>query len=511
MKNSLILGVVFFTLGFSNTNGQRRFDYNWLAGYNSTVPNLNWGGAGINFNVTPPLIFAENRDMNLFETNFTMSDSLGNLLFYTNGCDIADRNHQIMYNGENINPGPVHTIQCSQQQGLGAYTSGVQSMIALPQPDSSNIYYLFHKRIVYATNDVFTNTLFYSVINAKGNNGSGIVENKNYPIIQDTLEFGAMSAVRHANGKDWWIVTPRRNSNQFYIILFNSSGIGQILSQTIGNPTVASGEGGGQVVFSPDGSKYIRYNPASPLQIYSFDRSNGHFTGYEEIEVNYSGDSHQYGGVAVSPNNQYLYLSAELNIFQFDLNSDDIGLTQTLIAHYDGFADPLPSTFAMCQLGPNCKIYVLTGQITKYYHIIHNPNEAGQACNFEFRGVEFPTFHGGAILLSPNYRLGSINDPGVPCSTVAPSNLWTHQEVPPISVFPNPASSFCRIIFNYTIEPSTQISIMNVFGQRVQLIDINENPDSLTLSLNELSNGVYWIVLSNPARIIYKKSIVILN
>ena len=105
-------------------------------------------------------------------------------------------------------------------------------------------------------------------------------------------------------------------------------------------------------------------------------------------------------------------------VYQFDLWASDIVASQIKVASWDGFLNPVAILFRTCQLGPDCKIYILSGGDTRYYHIIHNPDEPGLACNFEQRGLVLPIPSGARIPYFPNYRLGPIDNPGVPCSPV---------------------------------------------------------------------------------------------
>lgn len=66
-----------------------------------------------------------------------------------------------------------------------------------------------------------------------------------------------MTAVRHANGKDWWIITSKFDSNKYYRFLIDSSGIQLAGFQHVGKLIET---GLGQSVFSPDGNWYARYN-----------------------------------------------------------------------------------------------------------------------------------------------------------------------------------------------------------------------------------------------------------
>lgn len=90
------------------------------------------------------------------------------------------------------------------------------------------------------------------------NNGLGKVTEKNIEILKDTLAYGRLIAVKHSNGKDWWVVTPRRRNNMFYILRLTKDGIVDTLTQSIGITPDYTTEGYGQIVFSPDGSKINR-------------------------------------------------------------------------------------------------------------------------------------------------------------------------------------------------------------------------------------------------------------
>src|SRR5690606_23919909 len=103
--------------------------------------------------------------------------------------------------------------------------------------------------------------------------------------------------------------------------LLSPFGLSIFSQQQIGNFTSSQSQGGGQAVFSPDGSKYIRYNPIDGIFIFGFDRSNGNLYDFQHIDIN---DGAFAGGVAVSSNSTYLYVSSEQYLYQFDLQSDDI-------------------------------------------------------------------------------------------------------------------------------------------------------------------------------------------
>jgi Secretion system C-terminal sorting domain len=489
MKVIMFLGLLLFE---TSAFGQK-FDYIWITGDDNQTSDTTYGGGILDFNFNPPKANYHYRDHNMFTTNSSFCDTAGNLLFYTNGCVIAGADDELVENGDNINPGSSHTLWCMTYED--GYSGGQQSSIILPKPDSIGLYYLFHKKFTLYSNpaDAISDKLLFSVVDMRQNNAKGKVLAKNVELMSDTLSHGEMCAVKHANGKDWWLVTPRRNSNQFYIFKFTSQGIVDTFQQTIGILPDPQGEGVGQMVFSPDGSKMYRVCRYKPVMVYSFDRETGVFTQFDTIHFNYGNQFIGEIGCAVSPSGHYLYLSCRKILYQLYLLSSNISASQTTVAEWDGFADPFPTIFIQSQLGPDCRIYILAGGDTRYYHVIHNPDEPGLACNVEQRGVKFQTPTGASIPFFPNYRLGPIDNPGLPCTpTVSVS-----QPVLPIPgklvwVYPNPANNELSIDYHGISDISRQFLMFNAQGQMVRQITLPPDQGITQLILNGLPSGIYW-------------------
>ncbi|MEZ4941706.1 MAG: hypothetical protein R3D58_12580 [Saprospiraceae bacterium] len=153
------------------------------------------------------------------------------------------------------------------------------------------------------------------------------------------------------------------------------------LTQGIGITPDYKTESDGQIVFSPDGSKIYRTNPRHPVMVYSFDRQAGVITQFDTIAFDY-GVQPVIGeiGCAVSPNGRFIYLGCRQFLYQLDLWASDISASQTVVAEWDGYAAPIPTMFYQLQLGPDCKIYGLGGGDTRFFHVIHNPDEPGLTC-----------------------------------------------------------------------------------------------------------------------------------
>ena len=118
----------------------------WVSRDSNNPNDTTKGGLIIDFNYIPPHKYYSYRELNLRGCNSSICDTSGNLLFYTNGCAIAGVNDEILENGDGLNLGNVYDAKCPQEH---YYTSGYQSVLVLPVPDSNDLYYLFHKKIIY--------------------------------------------------------------------------------------------------------------------------------------------------------------------------------------------------------------------------------------------------------------------------------------------------------------------------------------------------------------------------
>jgi len=142
-------------------------------------------GAGIDFTSGSPVVLTDGV-MNTDEGATILSDSLGNLLFYSNGEEVWNVVHDIMDNGDSL-------MGCS---------STSQSII-VPKPGiEDSIYYLFY----VGCNSLNIDSGFrFAIIDMKINNGMGKVVEKNILLHRPATE--KVTAVTHENGYDFWIIT----------------------------------------------------------------------------------------------------------------------------------------------------------------------------------------------------------------------------------------------------------------------------------------------------------------
>ena len=409
-KHSLLLSIALAV--FSCLQAQNH-DYNWQHG--QFYPNSpNRRHFAIDFNEEPPATYQEDRELNIDATVASMCDSTGNLLFYTNGIQIANFDHEVMENGDSLNPGSIANSW---------YNSGypaVQSEIILPWPNQINKYFLFHLAVEYVQSMGLSRTVLYStLVDMAANGGAGAVLEKNIALHEPVgRRFGILSAAKHANGRDWWIFVTERSYNNYFCFLLDPEGVH--------GPFEAMVEPGfdlwtlGHIAFSPDGTRMGRFEVEHGLYIYDFDRCTGTlsddplFIGLPETSLG--------GGLAFSPGSRFVYIAARNTlIFQFDLWADDVAASLDTVAVYDGYESPVSTTFFLMQNGPDGRIYVNCTNTNDVLHYIDRPDRAGKDCRVVQHGLQLPFRNSFTLPHFPNFRLGPLD--GSPCDTLGLDNV----------------------------------------------------------------------------------------
>lgn len=405
----------------------QKHDNTWIFGYdNAHFNQSNFGGANIDFNYSPPRIYTQKKKIDLWFYCGICSDSSGRLAFYTNGISIRDTTHNIMLNGDTINPGPVWLDWKDKVYPNGPFC------FALPAPVKSNQYYLFHMAGVITTTAI-TSPFYFTLIDMNANNGLGAVTQKNQVLLPLGLDLIDPVAVKHGNGRDWWVITGEVSTPRLYTFLLDPQGVHGPF-QTDMPFTFPAPEYQSINAISPDGRTYVRCDGLNGLYIYDFDRCSGTFGALRVLPF---ADEDFFGFAAVfAPDSRHLYLSSWQSVAVLDLQASDIASSFDTLAFFDGQAspsEPFVTGFFIPNRAPDGKIYYATTNGTLSMHIIHHPNLPGHAADVEQHGLDLPKFNNGTMCLFPNYRLGEWED--APCDTLngqrPGSGFETSQYYPP--------------------------------------------------------------------------------
>ena len=492
----------FFFIGLNFLCYSQKHDNVWVVGlgFEENPNDSIWGKSLIDFSTTPPSTMYNGWEgMRFSETNASICDREGNLLFYSNGIYIADKNNDPMPGGDGLNPGEI-----ADEFGGSGYISP-QGAMALPHLLDSNLYYLIHGNLEFPTNELITHSsrLYYTLVDMSLNNGLGAVVEKNVEIFIDTFDIGKLTAVKHANGRDWWILVAEYESNDYYKILFSPEGFEVEKVET----DIEFRIGLGGAVYSPDGTKYARLSlhnliTGDYLYMSSFDRCTGEIS---EIVIDTLGGAGT-GGVAISPNSRYLYVAYTNYLFQYDLEAPDIAATRDTVAIYDGYTSIQATVFQFPQLAPDDKIYISCFGTTNVFHVIEEPDLPGEACQVNQHSFQLPTYRILTMVNFPNYRLGALE--GSPCDTLGVSTTTVLQKVPSLYLYPNPTDGLLNL--EWQAARPDNIKVHDLMGRLVYKRSVPMTAEStLRIDLGHLASGVYLVSAWENGGMALQKKVVV--
>ncbi|TAE46661.1 MAG: OmpA family protein [Cytophagales bacterium] len=339
MKKIVITYLFYFIYFYSKAQGEANI---WYFGTN----------AGIDFSNNEPVVLT-NGKLSTTEGCATMSDANGNLLFYTNGVDIWNKEHTLMTNGT----------------GLLGHLSSTQSAVIVQKPKDKNLYYIFTVDVADSNNG-----LSYSIVDISLEEGKGKVIEKNVQLIAPTAE--KVTAIRHKDNNSVWVITHKWGNDEYFAYLLTEKGVqnSPVISAIGEIQGMESDNSIGYMKASSDGKKLaVAIKGKSLFELFNFDNLTGKITNpialkAEEGELAY--------GVEFSSDNTKLYgtTGSSFNIYQFDLKAENINKTREVIGKTQSWAGAL-------QMAPNGKIYI-SEYAYSYLGCIEHPNKKGLASTF---------------------------------------------------------------------------------------------------------------------------------
>ena len=466
-------------------NAQHKYDNNWMFGYRCGV---SFSGNLVEIIEQAALISSEGCA--------SISSAQGELQFYTNGNAVWNKQHQVMDGGSNLAIG----------QYLPEYgTSSTQGVLILPSLTDTNDY------LIFTQNNYPDTGICVSTVDMSFNSGLGKVVIKNEPVYQGHYFSEKLAACRHANGRDWWLVSfeAAPDCNRYSVLLYTPEGTALHHVDTVGQVVSPAG----QMVFSKQGNHSASVSGKGKVQVLDFDRCTGdltenHFWG-SNAGTYYHNNS--FYGACFSPDESKLYVTpadgqvllqfTKSGFGFFDSAPDtvwynpDIDTTAGMCQLRLGQMQLAPDGKIYCSFSPNC----IGTEWTEYEHhlsVINKPDQTAENCDFQAASVfvgNAPRYLMGGLPNMPNYNLGALV--GSPCDT-----LTFFASSPSVdiawSVYPNPASRELQLNIR-GVASNALVEILNPLGRVVYRKMLSPQYRSVhhIVDVSVWPSGVYAVVL----------------
>ncbi len=460
----------------------------WLAGYDEFPGAPGYGQVQIRVLDDTVLVEPAALAFNFESTVAVATDPSGELLFYTNGCAVSDRLHQIMPGGEGLNPGDIAGMVCPQKGYIVP-----QGAMTLPAPSYAGRHYLLHLGASYdPVRKLRLGPLYYTEVDMSLRNGLGDVVSKNKVLLAGDL--GSFTAVRHGNGRDWWVLVPEFGCHIWHTFLLGPSGFSALPPQPVTLPKRPCEKHIGTAV-SLQGDRVANWGDCK-VTILDFDRCSGVLGNVLELPA----PKHWVpgGGLAFSPEGRYLYATSQNVLFRADLQPEppETLHLDTVRFSYDPANKSLitvrGNTFHSLVNGPDGRIYGNIPSRAGYLHVLHNPDSKSistAALDFRARGLALPVANVRTLPHLPHYRLTSL--PGSPCDTLGIVNVAEKAlPVPAFLVSPNPAQDVLLVECpNCPHEPALRVMLHDMQGSFVRSAE--QSGVSLRMNTQGLPPGIY--------------------
>ncbi|MFC4739770.1 T9SS type A sorting domain-containing protein [Flavobacterium ponti] len=295
------------------------------------IINNHWQLGQVDLNFTNPTPLASTISNGNGGLTF-ISDDLGNLLFYTNGVVVWNKNHTVMQNG-------------SALMNIGSYS--IVNSIIVPNPANNNQYYIFTSFYLTPSNYSPFNTYYsYSIVDFTNNVLGSVKDLNNFEfssyglnqyskaftipsstniLIENRYYYGPLTVTKDANNEAYWLILQDKNKLLSYKI--DNSGLNLTPIESIfsnyqiytpgqwdAQNSSVYGRQNSKIRMTPDNTRLIgleipRLNVSDPLYSYSgfykldFNPTTGAFSNFQSLLGSY-----RVYDFEISNNYQNIYL-----------------------------------------------------------------------------------------------------------------------------------------------------------------------------------------------------------
>lgn len=470
----------------------------WYVGYQASLKTdtnsldtgfqRQWGATVMDFRSNPPFLGRNGYALSCPYTQ--VYDQRDSLILYSNGSKVFNGKHRLIEGADSLSYGTDWQSSPFAGTYFANYNIAIYptAMVCLPSVANPNQYYLIS---IFINPDTTNYKLVYSIVDMSLNNGRGKMIKKEVP-----LKFGdfteTISACRHGNGRDWWLIAREYHKKNYTIMKLDSTGL-HIQSEnqlsawefsdvTMTNRNLISKMSWGGNLFASSSYK--------GLELYDFDRCKGILSNRREYPIPNTDTAINFS-VCFTRDDKLLYFNSTNKIYQLDIANNFIQKVADLKPYYDSTDDgkvlPIPAVFGFSQLAPDNKIYYCTTNSSRHLSVIDNPSIVGVGCNVKQQFVKVLTWTNN-LPSFPNYELGAVSGT---CAQVAISTIPNTS----IAIYPNPATDYIHIQLKEIPTSSISIVVYDMLGRKMYHQALDKTTLTQTILTQDWSEGIYYLRL----------------
>ncbi|MDR6564120.1 gliding motility-associated-like protein [Arcicella sp. BE140] len=356
-------------------------------------PETSWffgNNAGIKFSNGSATPDTEGK-LNTVEGVSSIADQNGNLLFYTDGRKVYDKDGNEM---AAINPADT----------LKGSSYSTQSAVIVPQPSCQgcqSYYYIFTTTEINGEKK-----LTYSIVDIRLNQGKGKIIQKNLPL-DDVSSTENLISTFVKKDSTYWVISHDYNTNTYRMYRVTKNGISISKTINIGSKIDSVEKAQGYLKVSQDATKLAIAIPGGArnlVEVYDFADSTGAITNKRIIDLGPAPPT--VYGVEFSPNSKTLFVTMKADtikkpdsyssLLRYDLTQgDSVSLAKSKIT----LDSSKKEYYGSVQLGPDGKIY-LAVQGTDTLGVIKLPNDTVSYTNANKIKIDTSYYQRDAFSLS---------------------------------------------------------------------------------------------------------------
>lgn len=383
---------------------------------NQTENSIWYFWSGIDFNKAPPKELTDGKGYGAS----SITDKNGNLIIYTDGNTVWNKNHDVLINGTELKSSNYYS-------GWGGNNARGTALI-VRQPQSNRYFYIFTtdgtKRYYTSPRNPFipiepetereNDGVFFSIVDMKADSGRGAVVQKNVPLFKNSS--GKLAAAQIQNSDNFWVVGLQELTDTTLLYAYSLTEKGLNIVPVITDVEmewVSEGQmqfsfGANKLAISEQRKDYNKHFGDGQFCLFDFNTTTGKAWNKKIISAKGSAaDFNKTFGLEFSPDGRFIYANFNRNYHYISYTGLPVNnyllyssraLYQVDIAKTDSFST-LDSVAILLdsaghsggynygyslRLGPDYKLYV-----NSIGYAIHQPNKKGSLCGLGYTNEDW--------------------------------------------------------------------------------------------------------------------------